>query len=494
MKHLRALRQLSAGRTPNLPWVLSALLLIASASAFALNYGFALHGWFYREDSRYFSNGLFSPWDVITAFLTPHNSMGHFRPITKLIWGIPQWVGLFDARIYHSLLFATLGLAAILLMRLSFILFGHPLLAVLCGILWALMPTNAKPIYWICAGQDTAAALFIFAAFNFRLDQWRTQKHEQLFRGLCLTCLFFALSSREVGFSAGILLLLIDWRFGRLRKSLDVIAIWAAFTLWVFVLNPPFERAHVSLNAGLFFSGATLRQLWDYALSSLWTLGDADMRIYPWWAIFITVMAFLALLIAPLLHWALLFASLLAMAGIVPFLLINAFSIEYVFLFGAGISLMLTGLPALFLSRRPASNAAQVALFVVGLAAIGSYYEYLRGSRQIFRDNYTSRSIIVRDFLAELKHFTDQLSPYQRIEITDFGPYRMSEVRDSHHLIPPALDELIPERVFLIAPSVLGSGEGTGLKNPNNWVWRGDYNGLPRPARIRYTEKGFALD
>jgi len=481
-----------SGRRRNI--LISSLLFLASAAVFWLNYSYALHGWFYREDSRYFSNGLFSPYDIFCAFLAPHNNMGHYRPITKLIWGIPRWLGPLDAGIYHLISFSLLAAAAIMLMRLSYLLFRNPPLAVLAGILWALMPTNAKPVYWICACQDPAAALFVFSACVFRLEQWMRPESAPVFRRLCLLSVILALFCREAAYSTIPLLLVIDWRYGQLRKSWDVARIWIVFVLWVFVLNPPFDRARVGVKPSLLFSFSLPEELWNYARSAFWTFGDADLIIYPWWAIAVTALAITGALVAPFFCWQFLFTSLFALAGIAPFLLIHAFSVEYAFLFGAGISLLLTGIPAALLRQKLLGIPAQLALLTIGLTLIGGYYQYLGENREIFASNYTDRSLLLKNFLSELNRFTHGLPAYQRIELVDIGPYRNSEARDSNHFIPVGLDELIPDRVILIAPAVLNSGEGTNWRDPHSRLWQTARDFLPKPVQIHYTDKGFSLD
>jgi hypothetical protein len=482
---------------PSFQTITATLLLCLAGCIFFLHYRAALDGWFFREDSRYFSNGLFSVYDLWRAFTTPQNGMGHYRPITKLIWGVPEWLGINDAGFYHGFLIATLGLASLFLMRLSYLLFGHTLLAILAGSLFALMPVNARPIYWICAGQDTTAALFTLSAFVFRIEQWRQPGRERVFRWLCLASLILALTSREVAFAASPLLFLVDFHFKKLRRSGDVLLIYFSFCVFVFLLKPPFQRAGVRIDPSLIFSLNTLSNLWEYSLSTPWTLGDSRSN-YTIYAKVASGALLLCALLAPFFHRGLLFSSLLLAAGVAPFLLINAFSIEYVFLFGAGMALLFTGVPALWLRGRGAISQAAVALASVGL--ILSYYSYLEDSRYIFLNNYVRRSLEVKGFISELDRVAQTLPPFRPVRINDYGSYRKSEARDSHHFIPPALDALIPNRVFLISPEVAASGEGTGLRNPSESLWSGRDATVAPAVSVVYKdgefvrEKGASLD
>lgn len=445
---------------------LALLLGLAGAVFFALQYRPALRGWFYREDARYFSNGLFSLYDVLAAFLTSQNSMGHYRPITKLIWGVPEWLGYADAHLYHAFLALSLAAAAVLLMRLSFLLFGNALLAVLAGILWALMPVNARPLYWICAGQDTTAALFVIAALVFRLEQWNRPDQARLFRVLCLTSVFFALSSREAGFAGTLLLFLVDWRYGKLRKSGDVAALWLPFFVFVYVLSPPFARAHVKLDPWHLFSIEALQESWAYAQATFWVLGDAIQLEYPPLASVLTVLVIAAGLVAPFFDWSFLLATLLALSGMVPYILIQHYSVEYFFLFGAGAALIVTGVPAILFRRGLARLRGQLLAVVIGFTAIDGYYWYLEGSRRIYENNYAYRSLLLKGLFDELATFSRGLPEFTLVQITDLGPYFDSEARDSHHFIPPGLDHLVSNRTFLISPNVLRNGEGTEQRDP----------------------------
>ena len=486
------------------PWLqfesLLALTLFAfGVWAFLANYRPPLVGYFMREDSRYFANGLFSFYDLWWDFTTPYNTMGHYRPITKLIWGVPEWLGFQGPLVYYVAGQLCLALATLFLMRLFYLLFGNVILAVLCGVLFSLMPVNAKPLYWISAGQDSTALLFVLAAIVLRWEQWRQPSRSQIFRWLALVSLFFAVTSREAGFVAGPMMLLVDYRFapGRLaakaRATLDISLIFGTGFTFVYILNPPFHLAKPGLSKEHILSFAPFENLWAYALTTPWALGDAGSVDYPLFAKVASGIALALVVVGPLLHRSLFFAAVLAAGGVGPFLLIDGFGMEYVYLYGAGISLLVIGSVALLLKNRQ-RWWWQTALWAMGLALVGGYYLYLAPCRDSFRDNYTDRSLLMRDFLGELKAYVATLPAHRVIVLNDLGPYTESRARDTHHFIPSSMPQLIPERVILFPPEAMKTGEGSGLLEPEANLWKRDYAKLPKPISIRYTDKGFVRD
>jgi hypothetical protein len=472
------------------PGLLPALLLAFSLAVYWRHYQPALGGWFNREDSRFFANGLFSFYDLLTAFLTPANSMGQYRPITKLLWGMPQWLFGFEAAYFHWISFSLLALAALCLMRLHYLFFQHQLFAIFAGILFALMPVNAKPVYWISAWHNLGSLLFLLAAFCFRLEQWRQPKREQLFRGLCLASFFLALASREVAFLAGCLLFLIDYREGKLKKSWDFFLLLATVSIFVFVYDPPFNKTHAQPDFWRAFSPSVIFPvLWDYAKSVPWSRNDHMEWSYFYLRPILSAL-FLLLAFIGLFFSRLRFASLLCWTGIAPFLLLQIFSTEYPNLMAAGLCLLLTGIGAMAAEK---FRVANIFVFLFAIACSGGYALYLDESRSYFKRNYADRGNEMRGFIEELAAFSDSLPPYRRLEIVDFGSYKNAGAKDSHHFLEPGLDQIYPKRVFLFTKESLGIPDGTGLKNPEHPFWSYLYPDLDPPIRARYTDKGFEV-
>ena len=477
------------GQHFNLNYLYTVLLLISGLTAASIHYRYAFSTWFLREDSRHFSNGLLSATDLLSAFLTPQNSMGYYRPITKIFWALPEWLNLNTPEFYHGIAFVMLITAALFLMRLSFLLYRDALIAVLVGSLYILMPANAKPVYWISAIQNITAGLFVFAALTFRIEQWLKPQAEKKYQLLCLISAFFALSSREVAFGGVAVLLLVDLKYKKIRRSWDILLLLSIAFYYVFLMNPPFERVGVRVSLGQFFDGTAWKDLWDYSLSTFWSLGDYKYYKYPLVGKIVSATLLAAALIGPLFMRSLLLPSVLAAVGIIPFLLIRVFSLEYVFLFGAGMALLATGALAPVFKKTP-----RFIVFILFLTIVFGYYQFLGEARTHFGNGYMRSSAHMRSFIEELHQYSRDLPPYRAIEITDFGPYRESEAHSSHHFMALGLRKLIPDRIFLFRPEIIGTEEGTGISNPNAPVWEYYFNAGGALLRIRYTAAGFIHD
>jgi hypothetical protein len=99
----------------------------------------------------------------------------------------------------------------------------------------------------------------------------------------------------------------------------------------------------------------------------------------------------------------------------------------------------------------------------------------------------------VEKLIADLRAFSRGLPAFEPIVITSLGPYRGSDARDTHHFIAPGLNELLPDRVVLLAPETLGIAEGTSWRNPGHPLWRYVYRDAP-VVKIHYTGRGFERD
>lgn len=471
---------------------LAILLTGFAAGLFLHHYAGALDAWFMREDSRFFSVGLFSFYDLWNVFTTPVNSMGQYRPITKLLWGLPQWLfGTFDPRHFHAVSLALLGLTGISLARLHFHLFRSVPYAVLAGVLFVLMPVNAKPMYWISAWHNTAAALFSLAALTFRYEQWRSPRRKTLYRALCLLALFLALASREVAFGVAVLLFVIDYGEGKLRRSGDVALLLGAMFYFVFLFDPPFDRASVKPDFARIFAPHELASmLWEYARSTFWTYGDHIQSSYALVPTVLSACGLGLIALGPFVHRTLFLPALLAAAGIAPFLLLKNVTVEYPALFAAGVALLFTG----FLSRveEKAGARANVPACLIAAGLAFAYHQYMQPSRQFYVGTYVGRSVMLRNFVEELRAYGEKQAPFRRIHIVDFGPYQKSEAQESHHFLYPGLHEVIPTRVFLFSREALGINDGTGSSNPAHGLWLRTYQHLDPAVEARYTERGFA--
>lgn len=475
-------------KKPELPAALAGALLLLAAAAFTWQFLPAFGGWFYREDSRFFANGLFSFYDLWSAFATPANSMGQYRPVTKLLWGLPQWLGVFSPWTCHAITFSLLAGAALLITRLHYLLFGDKILAVFAGFLFAVLPVNAKALYWISAWHNTAAAFFVLATLCLRFQQWRDPIRETLWRRLGWLTFILAIASREVAFAFVPVLLFVDWQHGKLSRSRDLLLITGFFLVFIFVIEPPFERAHVRPDLSQLFRPLVMvPKLWDYVRSSTWSLGDnLEWTSHP----FRLAMSGLLLLLASagLFRRELRLSALIAWAGVGPYLILDGFSAEYPALMGAGLVLLFCGMLSFPFRRRP------ITAFLAVLLLGSGYLLYLQDSRKFYSESYAGRSLLLQEFIGRLGAFSVNLPPYRRIYITDFGAYRDGEANETHHFLHPGLDLVLPGHVYLFTNDSLGINDGVGIKNPLHKIWPVFFPGVDPPVRIRYNGEKFEVE
>lgn len=398
---------------------------------------FALGGWYLREDARFFSVGAFSLHDLLAAFTAPMNSMGQYRPITRLLWALPSWLGLPLPASYHVLSVLLVAGGGFFLAWFCRLWFGRPLLAAFLGAFYALLPVHAKALHWISAWHNPALVLFFFAAMVFRV---RGQ------RWLCLASVFLALASREAAFVLLPVLFYIDRVQGRpWARSLDFSLLLAGFGFWLFVWHSPFAAAGVQPGPG---GAELLTRLARYAESAFFTAND----------LFVSGPNARGLLILALLLPGVfvvkkaprqLAGTVVAAFGILPFLFVLP-QVEYAALFAAGVLVSVCGLaslqaekvklPKAFLPLLPFASALFLALLAASQAPL----------REFYRAEYVAAGLEARRLVGEIGAFAQSQPPWRLLVLEGFGPHRDGPAKMSLHLLSEGLDDLLPAHAFAI--------------------------------------------
>lgn len=473
-------------------------LLAAALGAFAawLFYRHAspaLGAWFYREDSRFFANGIFSVYDLWTTFSTPVNSMQQYRPVTKLYWGLPHWLGAFDPVTYHWVTLALVGLTGATLARLAFLFCGNVPVAMLAGGLYVLLPVHVKPLYWASAVHNTAVAFFVCAAIALRIEWWRGGGGPALRVAGLLAC-YLAIASREVAFCLAPILLWIDYSERRtMRRSWDFALLTCFFLWYLFLLKPPFDGGGgVQVHLSRLAAPAELASiLWNYAEDAFWLAHEAGAGdTSPLWKSVICALALLSSLALPFFRRSFFTVTLLTWLGIAPFLLVNT-NPEYASVMALGSVLALT-LPAALLLSRAGRLGLPIGVALV-LAVLPAYSQVLWPLRELHQLLYVERSQELRRFVEKLGAFSAGLPPYRLVHIHDFGPYVKGVTEESHHFLDPGLAHLLPARRFLFTGEELGGEAGIGGLAPDAPLLKGQFPGLAKPVRIRYDGERFEV-
>jgi hypothetical protein len=252
----------------------AALVLMAAVGA-ALwwhSYGSSLESWFLREDSRFFGTAPFSFYDLWLWFSSAQNGMHQYRPVTKVLWALPRYFGLFDPTYYHWItigLLAGAGTALFLLLRR----FGvGAALALGFVFFYAFMPIHGKPLYWISAWHNIALACFTGWAIFFRFKMQDSPLSSLRYRLLSLFFYFLAIGSREAGLLMIAPLAMVDlyrgssWKLtSRLRGSIDLAAMFVLFVLFLYVFHSPGNVTQAS-QRGLTLDFSSAEALWRYLL------------------------------------------------------------------------------------------------------------------------------------------------------------------------------------------------------------------------------------
>jgi hypothetical protein len=445
--------------------------------------------WFIREDSRFFASGLFSVYDLWRAFATPMNSMGQYRPVTRLLWGIPAWLGGFDIFWYHALTAAILVATGALLARLVYLFFGSAFAAVWGGALFAVLPVNEKPLYWISAWHNSAVALFCMGAFVFRVEERRRSRGDWRLKALCLLSFFLALASREVAFGALAVLLVIDrLETGSFWRSWDVLALAAAVFVFVFVLENPLRTAGVKLGPGAFLHPVEMLSLfWDYVYNVFWAVSDNVVADKEGWKAALAAAALALALGGPFFRRPFAIGTLLVVLGAAPFLLLREHTVEYCSVMALGLAFTLAGAVACLARATPSAAWPVIALLCSALSF--AVYEGALDSRGFYRSDFVGPSGALRDFVRQLGEFARTQPPYRPILLEKVEMGR--ELPVTIHFLHPGIDELIPGRVFLYTHETLGINDGTGASDPREASWRTFLKRTAPPLRAEYVNGAF---
>lgn len=438
---------------------------------------FVFGGWYLREDARFFSVGAFSLHDLLAAFTAPMNSMGQYRPVTRLLWALPSWLGLPLPVSYHVLSVLLVAGGGFFLAWFCRLWFGRPVLAAFIGAFYVLLPVHAKALYWISAWHNSALVLFFFAAMVFRVlgRRW-----------LCLCSLFLALASREAAFALVPVLFYIDRVEGRpWARSLDFSVLAAFLGAWLFMLNSPFAAAGVQPGAG---DPDFLTRLARYAEAAFFTTNDLFVHGSGWRG------AVVLALLAPGIfffrqHPRQLAGALVAAFGIAPFLFVLP-QVEYAALFAAGVMVSLCGLASqearkVSLPPLVASSLRYVAAAVLFFAAASQ-----APLRDHFRTEYVGASLEAKRLVGEVEAFAKSQPPWRLLVLEGFGPHREGPAKMSLHLLSEGLDELLPAHAFAITP---GRDAGAPFVLRPYVVGRPEAPGTLPPIFASFTQAGIRV-
>jgi len=451
----------------------------------------AFDSWYLREDSRFFSVAPFSLYDLYDAFATPFNSMGQYRPITKVLWSLPVWLGLPIPFTYHMLSFGLLIVAGLALARIQYKLYPSVAVSGLTFCIYILLPIHQKIMYWISAWHNIAAATFFFLCLALRFDLPKDGGSRFFLRGLSLFFLFLGFASREIVFVVVPIIVAVDYFYGekKIKMSLDVISLSLFFFVYLFIIASPFQVAGVRLAGESVFSIKWIFETVDQVITNtFWSEGDAFHTVSSLTRRAIAYAVFTGGFIGLCFRPNFLLPMAMVVLGVSPFIVIGNLNLEYLVIFGGGLVLMGASLIALVCEKL--SREWRV-LFQFALALLPFIYVHqLEPTRSLYAGYYRVESHLVRDFVQKFSNFSDRSESDRFIEIVDFGEYVKSPASMSHHFLILGLDHLVPKHFSLFSNEALEINDGTALKDLQDAhaFWRHITPLVFPPIKVRYRD------
>lgn len=184
-----------------------------------------------------------------------------YIPHTFLTYQVDYEIGGLHPFIYHlhNLLLHLLNV--LLVAWLIWLLTKNPVAALLCGLLFAVHPLNAETVYWASARKDLLSSTWFFAAIIAYL--YARNRRKTLFWALSLLAFVSGLLSKVMIITLPAILLLIEWREGRLswKKTTPMILPYAVLSIMFGIIAVLGKKAFVvaaSLQDVLLLAGKAI--------------------------------------------------------------------------------------------------------------------------------------------------------------------------------------------------------------------------------------------
>jgi hypothetical protein len=129
------------------------------------------------------------------VLLEPYNA--NYSPMHLLSYMVDHALGGLDPWVFHFSSNVWAALCGIAVYLCAWLLLGHPLQALACGLLFACHPSHVEAVAWISSRKDLVAALFALLSFAAYLAWRRDSGHRWWLYGLSLACFALGVAGKQ---------------------------------------------------------------------------------------------------------------------------------------------------------------------------------------------------------------------------------------------------------------------------------------------------------
>ncbi|MCO5143176.1 MAG: hypothetical protein M9962_08820 [Oligoflexia bacterium] len=440
---------------------------------------------FLREDARFVKVAPFSITDIFYWFWAPQNSMYQYRPVTKILWAIPSWLGITNIAFYHLITWAIIFLGAGAVFKILRDLKVHIFLALSGFFAFLFMPSHLKPLYWISAWHNSSVLTFSLWAIIARLQWHKTNSNK--YRIASILFYFFALGSREWALLLFFPLLIIDYtekKFLIRKFSLDILFIPLLMFIHLYVLHNPSAALGASqLEFGL----NNIFSFWKYTVAIVFPEFDADPEFQIWslkniWFLLTCLLFILSLKKKNL--WP--FLATIFVSIIFHISLTNIWFLEYAGTFAACVFILWIYWINHFLDKfkAPSFIIAITCSLLITTAAMSTH-----PLAKWFSIQYHIEPLYLKIFLDDLNEHQEKLPAHRTLKVTGLINTDQTFMFGSlHWLADGGIADYIPNRFIFF--DATGTWIETGFQSRKSDSFLPKEMGVS-PIEIQYTDRGF---